>query len=47
MRDGVLTVTCSASVYAQELQLTSVELLAAINASLGEEAVRQLRVRSC
>jgi predicted nucleic acid-binding Zn ribbon protein len=47
MRDGVLTVRCGASVYAQELQLMSGELVAAINGSLGEEAVRELRVRSC
>jgi predicted nucleic acid-binding Zn ribbon protein len=45
-RDGVLTVTCSAAVWAQELDLMGAELLAPLNAALGVEAVQQLRCRT-
>lgn len=42
-RDGVLTVTCASSVWAQELDLMGPELIERINAGLGTEAVRALR----
>jgi predicted nucleic acid-binding Zn ribbon protein len=46
LRDGVLTVRCNASVYAQELQLTGDDLIAAVNGAVGELMVQALRVRS-
>jgi predicted nucleic acid-binding Zn ribbon protein len=42
-RGGVLTVTCSASVWAQELDLMAPQILVRINASLGDDTVRRLR----
>ena len=45
-RDGVLTVTCEAAVWAQELDLMAAELIAALNAALGGEAIRELRCRT-
>ncbi len=42
-RDGVLTVTCSSAVWAQELDLMGPELAERINAALGTPAVRALR----
>jgi predicted nucleic acid-binding Zn ribbon protein len=42
-RDGVLTVTCSSAVWANELDLMGPELTGAINAALGTETVRALR----
>ena len=45
-RDGVLTITCAASVWAQELDLMAGELLQRLNAQLGTSAVRQLRCRT-
>ncbi len=45
-RNGVLTVTCAASVWAQELDLMAGELVANLNAALGEEAIRDLRCRT-
>jgi predicted nucleic acid-binding Zn ribbon protein len=44
-RDGVLTVTCEAAVWAQELHLMAAELVPALNAALGEQAIRELRCR--
>jgi predicted nucleic acid-binding Zn ribbon protein len=46
LRDGVLAVTCSASVYAHELHLIGDDVVAALNGALGEEAVRALRART-
>ena len=46
LRDRVLTVRCSASVYAQELQLAGEDLIVAVNGALGESAVSALRVRA-
>jgi predicted nucleic acid-binding Zn ribbon protein len=43
---GVLTVTCSAAVWAQELDLMSGDLVSRINAALGGDAVRELRCRT-
>jgi predicted nucleic acid-binding Zn ribbon protein len=44
-RDGVLTLTCAASVWAQELELMAWELVPRLNAALGSEVVRELRCR--
>ena len=45
-RDGVLTVLCEASVWAQELELMAGELLPRLNAELGGAPVRELRCRT-
>jgi len=45
-RDGVLTVTCAASVWAQELALMADQLTAGLNAALGSEAIHELRCRT-
>jgi predicted nucleic acid-binding Zn ribbon protein len=45
-RDGVLTVICESAVWAQELDLMGSELVARLNAELGDGALRQLRCRS-
>jgi len=42
-RDGVVTVSCRAAVWAQELDLMGPELVARLNAALGADAVRALR----
>ena len=42
-RDGVVTVTCEAAVWAQELDLMGPELVGRINAALGAGRVRSLR----
>jgi predicted nucleic acid-binding Zn ribbon protein len=44
--DGVLTVSCEASVWAQELELMAPELVQALNAALGAELVQALRCRT-
>ena len=45
-RDGLLTVTCEASVWAAELELMGPEVVSAINAALGDPVVRELRCRT-
>lgn len=45
-RDGVLTVTCAAAVWAQELDLMAGELIPRLNAALGGDGVRELRCRT-
>jgi predicted nucleic acid-binding Zn ribbon protein len=45
-RDGVLTVTCDAAVWAQELDLMACELIPSLNAALGEELIAELRCRT-
>jgi predicted nucleic acid-binding Zn ribbon protein len=45
-RDGVLTVTCTAAVWAQELDLMAGELIARLNDDLGEAAISELRCRT-
>jgi predicted nucleic acid-binding Zn ribbon protein len=45
-RAGVLTVTCEAAVWAQELDLMAGELIPRLNAALEEQAVRELRCRT-
>jgi predicted nucleic acid-binding Zn ribbon protein len=42
-RDGTLTVSCRSSVWAQELDLMAPELIARLNAQLGEGRVTALR----
>jgi predicted nucleic acid-binding Zn ribbon protein len=42
-RAGVVTVSCAASVWAQELDLMAPQLIARLNASLGRDAIRRLR----
>ncbi len=45
-RDGVLDVTCSDAVWAQELDLMGSELVSRLNEALGEELVQRLRCRT-
>jgi predicted nucleic acid-binding Zn ribbon protein len=45
-RDGVVTVTCSSSVWAQELTLMGPDLVGRLNAALGSDLVRELRCRA-
>ena len=45
-REGVLTVTCSAAVWAQELELIAPMLLERLNESLGEGSLHRLRCRT-
>lgn len=42
-REGLLTVTCTEAVWAQELQLMSAEIVQSLNSALGGEHVRELR----
>jgi predicted nucleic acid-binding Zn ribbon protein len=44
-REGVLTVGCESSVWAQELTLMQGDLLNRLNAALGGEPIRELRCR--
>jgi predicted nucleic acid-binding Zn ribbon protein len=45
-RDGVLTITCSAAVWAQELELIAPMLLERLNQALGEDLLHRLRCRT-
>jgi len=45
-RDGVLTVTCVAAVWAQELDLMGDRLVARLNEAIGAERIRELRCRT-
>lgn len=42
-RNGVVTVSCRAAVWAQELELMGAELTARLNGALGSDRVRSLR----
>jgi predicted nucleic acid-binding Zn ribbon protein len=42
----VLTVTCNAAVWAQELNLMAGELIVRLNQELGAERIRELRCRT-
>ncbi len=42
-RDGVVEVACRSAVWAQELDLMALDLLARINTAVGREGVRGLR----
>jgi predicted nucleic acid-binding Zn ribbon protein len=44
--NGVLTITCSDAVWAQELDLMGAELVLRLNRELGEELVQRLRCRT-
>ncbi|MSX02211.1 MAG: DUF721 domain-containing protein [Actinobacteria bacterium] len=43
---GVLTVTCSSAVWAQEIDLMSVTLIKSLNGALGEPRVSSLRCQT-
>ena len=46
-RDGVLTVTCSASVWAAELDMMAADLIARVNSALGaQRTISELRCRT-
>ncbi len=45
-RDGILTVTCDAAVWAQELDLMAGELVPRLNAVLGAPSISALRCRT-
>jgi predicted nucleic acid-binding Zn ribbon protein len=45
-RDGVVTVACSAAVWASELDLMSELVVRRLNDALGRPAVRRLRTRA-
>ena len=42
-RRGVVTIGCRSAVWAQELDLMGADLVARLNAAIGEEVVRSLR----
>jgi predicted nucleic acid-binding Zn ribbon protein len=44
--DGLLTVTCSAAVWAHELDLMAGDLIPRLNAALDDDVVRKLRCRT-
>lgn len=44
--NGVLTVTCEAAVWAQELDLMAAELIPRLNSALGSQDIRELRCRT-
>jgi predicted nucleic acid-binding Zn ribbon protein len=45
-RDGVVTVACRSSVWAQELEMLGPELLGKLNTALGDQSVAQLRFKA-
>jgi predicted nucleic acid-binding Zn ribbon protein len=45
-REGVLTVVCESSVWANELEMLAREVIVALNAELGCEAISKLRCRT-
>ena len=45
-RNGILTVTCAAAVWAQELDLMAAELIPRLNAALEDEVICELRCRT-
>ena len=45
-RDGVLTVTCDAAVWAHELHMMAADLVPALNAAIGADRIRELRCRT-
>jgi predicted nucleic acid-binding Zn ribbon protein len=45
-REGVLTVTCSSAVWAQELDLMGPEIAGRLNGALGRDLVRSVRCSS-
>jgi len=45
-RDGVLTITCAAATWAQELDLMASQLIPRLNAALEQQAIHKLRCRT-
>ena len=45
-RAGVLTITCEAAVWAQELELMADELVRRLNLALDGQAIREVRCRT-
>ena len=45
-RDGILTITCEAATWAQELDLMAAQLVPRLNAALEREAILKLRCRT-
>ena len=45
-RDGVLTLTCEAAVWAHELEMMGPELIERLNRALGEPALAAVRCRT-
>jgi predicted nucleic acid-binding Zn ribbon protein len=45
-RGGVLTVTCTAAVWAQELDLMSDDLVPRLNTAIADDAILELRCRT-
>ncbi len=45
-RDGVLTVSCAAAVWAQELDLMAQTLIPRLNGALGSQSISELRCRT-
>jgi predicted nucleic acid-binding Zn ribbon protein len=45
-RDGVLTLTCEAAVWAHELDMLAPELIARLNSALREHTITALRCRT-
>lgn len=45
-REGVLTISCEAAVWAEELTLMQGDLLPRLNAAVGGEPIRELRCRT-
>jgi predicted nucleic acid-binding Zn ribbon protein len=45
-REGVLTVTCSDSVWSAELEMLGAQLTEQLNAALGERLITRLRCRT-
>jgi predicted nucleic acid-binding Zn ribbon protein len=45
-RDGIVTVACRSSVWAQELEMLGPDLTEKVNAALGDQAVAQLRFKA-
>jgi predicted nucleic acid-binding Zn ribbon protein len=45
-RNGVLTVSCDAAVWAQELDLMADVVLTGLNAALEDDCIRELRCRT-
>jgi predicted nucleic acid-binding Zn ribbon protein len=45
-RDGVVSVACRSSVWAQELELLGPDLVEKLNAALGDDAITRLRFKA-
>jgi predicted nucleic acid-binding Zn ribbon protein len=45
-RDGVVTISCRSSVWAEELKMMGADLREKVNAALGDDAVSELKFSS-